>query len=119
MRGDALRPGSRRLRGASAALAAFALVQRSEAIAQRDRAQSRQLAAASDSQLGIDPELSLLLGLEAFDKDETPEADQALRRALDESHLMRTLREYEDSVNEVAYNPDPLGLELMAASRLA
>ena len=90
----------------SAALAAFALVQRSEAIAQRDRAQSRQLAAASDSQLGIDPELSLLLGLEAFDKDETPEADQALRRALDESHLMRTLREYEDSVNEVAYNPD-------------
>ena len=90
----------------SAGLAAFALVQRSEAIAQRDRAQSRQLAAASVSQLAIDPELSLLLGLEAFDKDETPEAEQALRRALDESRVTHTLRQHEDSVNEVAYNPE-------------
>jgi WD40 repeat protein len=98
----------------SAALAAFALVQRSEAIAQRDRAQSRQLAASSVSQLGIDPELSLLLGLEGVDKDRTPEAEQALRRALEESHVTRTLRRHEGSVNEVAYNPD--GTVLATAS---
>ncbi len=90
----------------SAALAAFALVQRSEAIAQRDRAQSRQLAAAATSQLQIDPELSILLAREALDKDETPEARDALRRALVESHVGQTLRSHEDNVSEVAFNPD-------------
>ena len=90
----------------SAALAAFALVQRSEAIAQRDRAQSRQLAAASASQLQVDPELSILLALEASTRTRRLRREMHLRRALVESHVGRTLRGHEDNVSEVAYSPE-------------
>jgi WD40 repeat protein len=90
----------------SLALAAFALVQRREAIAQRDQAQSRELAAAALSQLSVDPELSLLLGLEAEKTADTPETRDALRRGLVESHVQRTLRDHDDSVNDVAYSPE-------------
>jgi WD40 repeat protein len=90
----------------SLGLAAFALVQRHEAIAQRNQAQSRELAAAAVSQLAVDPELSLLLGLEAEETADTPESRDALRRAIVESHLLRTQRGHGDSVNDVAYSED-------------
>src|SRR5262249_20680182 len=54
---------------------------------QRNQAFSRELAASSISQLGIDPELSLLLGLEAFRTSHTAQAEDALRRSLRESHV--------------------------------
>ena len=75
----------------STGLAVFALVQRTEAIAQRDRARSRELAAASQSQLSVDPELSVLLAAQALNADETPEARDSLRRALVESHVRATV----------------------------
>ena len=59
----------------SAALATIALFQRSEAIAQRDRAKSRELAAASLSQLDVDPELGVLLA-----NEHVPHLGRHLRR---------------------------------------
>jgi WD40 repeat protein len=76
----------------STALAVFAFTQRSEAIAQRDRARSRALAAASVSQLEVDPELSLLLAIEAANVDETPEARDSIRRALGASHVLESMQ---------------------------
>ena len=78
------------------AIAIVAVLQRRDA--QRDReqqegiAQSRQLAAAADLQLQIDPELSILLAQQAASESPTVEAERALRRALWVSHIELTLR---------------------------
>ena len=50
-----------------------------------------ELAAASQSQLSVDPELSVLLAAQALNADETPEARDSLRRALVESHVRATV----------------------------
>ena len=86
-----------------AGLAVFALVQRNEAIAERDRAKSRELAAASFSQISVDPELSVLLGVEAMNVDDTPEARDALRRVLVDSRVRATLQAG-GSVTDIAFD---------------
>lgn len=74
------------------ALAVVALISRSQAQAAQARAthaaavsQSRLLAADSQSQLSVDPELSVLLGMAAVRSSATAEGMAALRDALDAS----------------------------------
>ena len=66
--------------------------QRKIASAQRDLAQSRQLAAVSQSQGNADPGLALLLAVEAWHRAPTSEAEHALRQALSNSHARDVLR---------------------------
>jgi len=58
-----------------------------EATRQRNLAFSRELAVTSNSQLQVDPELSVLLAVEGIKASPTPQAQDALRRALLESHV--------------------------------
>jgi WD40 repeat protein len=81
---------------------------------------SRELAAASISNLEIDPERSILLAMEAIsvtyaaDKTWTAEAEDALHRALTVSRVQLTLRGHTDRVWAVAFSPD--GTRLATAS---
>jgi WD40 repeat protein len=101
------------------ALAVLALVSRSQAIRQRHIAEaqtrtatSRELAATAESQLGTDPELSLLLAIQAAKAVPTVQATQALRDALEASHL-RVRMPYPTGVSaHLAYSRD--GSRLLA-----
>ena len=72
------------------ALAVVAFVLRNQAVNQSQLATSRQLAADSLLELSSDPQLSLLLGVQSAHVRHTPEALDALRRALPANHLLRT-----------------------------
>ena len=91
-----------------------------EAELQSRLATARELAAAAVDQLGSDPQLSLLLALEAVNLtlsngDSTPaEAEDALYRALQTSQLQLTLSGHTDWVGNVAFSPD--GARLATAS---
>lgn len=83
-----------------------------EAEAQSRLATSRELAAAAVDQLNSEPQLSLLLALEAVNKTyavnqtASAEAEDALYRALQASQLQFTLSGHTDSVTDVAFSPD-------------
>jgi WD40 repeat protein len=79
--------------------------QRREAEAQRAAATSRALAANAFLNLPTDPELSLLLGLEAAAASPTPEAENALRSAILESRVRVQLRRAA-AVTTASYSPD-------------
>lgn len=64
------------------ALAAYALVQRADARDRARAAKARELTVASLSALGRDPELALLLAVEASRHEQTPAVEAALRGAL-------------------------------------
>lgn len=68
--------------------------------------QSRELAASSLERLPVDPELSLLLAIEANDIGRTAQAEDALRRSLPESYVRRVLRGPPSAVWTAAYSPD-------------
>ena len=68
-------------------------------------AQARQLAAAALSQLTIDPELGLLLGIEAVRGEQSPETEEVLREALLASHVRLVLRAG-GAVHAADYSPD-------------
>jgi WD40 repeat protein/DNA-binding SARP family transcriptional activator len=68
-----------------------ALVQRQDARATARAAKSRALAGASEAQLSVDPERSILLAMAAARSSPTADALFALRRALDVSPLQRRL----------------------------
>jgi WD40 repeat protein len=95
-------------------LAVLALFARKEAITQRDIAvqqqkisHSRELAATADTQLSIDPELSILLAVEAARASPTAQAEAALRQALLKSHVYRALDTGHDvRIREVSFSPD-------------
>ena len=101
-------------------LGVFAWQQRGEAIdqraaaeLQRERAEeqaaisrSRELASASTTQLDIDPELGLLLGIEAAGAATTPEAEGALREALLASNHVGTLVGHENPVLNASFTRD-------------
>jgi WD40 repeat protein len=80
-----------------AAIAVYALLERSDARAQARRANARQIAAAADLQLPIDPLRSIGLGIRAAKLDQTPETDRVLREALQGSY-----------VRSVFHAPDPV-----------
>ncbi len=69
------------------ALAVFALISRSQAVSATAVSESRRLASESGVQLAVDPERSILLGMEAIKTAVTPEATYALQQALDTSPL--------------------------------
>jgi WD40 repeat protein/basic membrane lipoprotein Med (substrate-binding protein (PBP1-ABC) superfamily)/transcriptional regulator with XRE-family HTH domain len=81
---------------------------------------SRELAAAAVSNLELDPERSILLAMHAVsvtysvDKTWPAEAEDALRRALLASRLVRTLSGHTNRVMSVAFSPD--GSSLATAS---
>lgn len=77
---------------ASLVLAGFALVQRNAAEASSARAQTQAASAVAVTELDHDPELSLLLALEAARTGRTPQSDDALRRAIAASHVDHVLR---------------------------
>ncbi|MFG1947800.1 hypothetical protein [Nonomuraea sp. NPDC048826] len=68
-------------------LAALVLVQVGNRAVERDRAASVRLAAEARRQLQQDPELALLLAIEAYEAEPTPEADLVLRQATADSRL--------------------------------
>jgi WD40 repeat protein len=97
------------------ALAVTAFVLRNQAVNQSQIATSRQLAAESLLELSSDPQLSLLLGVQAAEVRHTPEALDALRRALPANHLLETLQQGRQPVDSAALSPD--GRLVAAASR--
>lgn len=83
---------------------AFVLGQR--AVQAERLATSRELAAASVTNLQVDAERSVLLALEALKQSDTLEARNALRQALPELHLLRTLPPHSGGAPDVAFSPD-------------
>lgn len=69
-------------------------------------ARSRELAAAANFRRGTDPELGLLLALEALSTAQTSEAEQALHVALLASRLRMRLTGHQSAIQRVAYSPD-------------
>lgn len=88
------------------ALAVFALIQRGRAEEEARVAQSRELAATALLENSTNPDLALLLALEAAETSPTAEAEQALRAALEEGHPQRVFRAGAGAVNAAAYSPD-------------
>jgi len=72
---------------------------------------ARELAAASLSNLDVDPELSILLALHgvnatAPDKLTLPEVENALHRAIAHSRIQKTFAAHQGQVWAMAYSPD-------------
>jgi len=67
---------------------------------------SRELAAASISNLDIDPERSTLLALQAVSVEHTLEAEDALHKAILASHMRLNLQGHTDALTSVAVSPD-------------
>jgi WD40 repeat protein/class 3 adenylate cyclase len=98
---EATKRRNRRLRILVAALAVFlvgaaalgivAFLQKGVADEQSRVAKSREVAATALEQLERDPQLTLLLAIEAYERAPTAQADAAVRRALVNSHLRRVL----------------------------
>jgi WD40 repeat protein len=95
------------------ALAVVALTQRNEArhqtkVArhQANVARSRELASLSERQQALDPELGILLGMQAVKTEPTPQAMLALREALDNSALKASLGGHSAPVAGVAFSGD-------------
>ncbi|MCL4266734.1 MAG: hypothetical protein KJ069_26380 [Anaerolineae bacterium] len=99
---------------AQAAMDARATAEANEELAQANfrLAAARELAAAAISQLGSDPQLGLLLALEAVETtlsagDPPPsEAADTLYRAVQASQLVSTLAGHTGAVNDTAVSPD-------------
>ncbi|HID53677.1 MAG TPA: hypothetical protein EYP41_16790 [Anaerolineae bacterium] len=90
----------------------IALANEDEAEKTAREVRSRELAGIALRQLGSDPPLSLLLGLEAVNIPQTegdippPAAENALQSALQAIQLKRTLTGHTGSINDIAYSPD-------------
>src|SRR4051794_13897091 len=76
---------------ASIALLVFALIQRVQAQSARKTNESRAVAFASEAQSAVDPERALLMATAAAKTRSTPDADFALRSALDADPLLHRL----------------------------
>ncbi|MAU00169.1 MAG: hypothetical protein CL608_23765 [Anaerolineaceae bacterium] len=93
--------------------AALAATAEAEAIAQRNAAQtqtnlatSRELSLAALNNLEADPQLSILLALQALETSHTKEAEEALHWAVQATRVMRILADHTDLVEGVAYSAD-------------
>lgn len=75
----------------SSVAAAIALISRGQAVSAQAVAKSRALAAESQTELPVGPELSILLAIRAVRTSPTPQAMYALREAIDQSPLRRRL----------------------------
>ncbi len=90
----------------TAALAVTALVQRTEAVNQRDQARSCALAAAAQSQLDVDPERALLLASAAWSQAPTPQAVTALRSSVERSRIRVRIAAHKGMVADLAWSAD-------------
>ena len=72
-------------------LTILAFILRQQAVSEGKTANSGRLAAQSLLALTTDPQLSLLLSVQAAQVQETPEALDALRNAIPANHLLRTV----------------------------
>jgi WD40 repeat protein/transcriptional regulator with XRE-family HTH domain len=68
-------------------------------------ATSRELALSANANLSIDPELSMLLAMQALSQARTGEAESALHSAVQADSAHRTLK-HDGEVGDVAYSPD-------------
>jgi WD40 repeat protein len=80
-------------------------VERLRAENEKALATSRELALAANSNLDVDPELSILLSLQALDVAHTSEAESALHSAVQATRIHVTLQP-EGEVWRVEYSPD-------------
>jgi WD40 repeat protein len=101
-------------------LGVLALLQRNTAVDQKHQAEdqrakatSRALAANAFLNLPTDPELSVLLGLEAAKASPTIEAESALRSGILDDRLRATLQ-HTDKVYDASFSPD--GSRIVTAS---
>jgi WD40 repeat protein len=94
-------------------LSVFAFIQRAQAQHQARLAESRQLAATAEAELGTDPENAIALAARGVRVETTPEAIHALSAALTASRLRADLRG-PSPVESVAFSPD--GSELAVGS---
>jgi|GEM_PF-663488 len=97
----------------SVALAIVALIQRANAIHQSHVAFARQLDAQSQSQYPTDPELSVLLAVQAAHTAPGLETTEGLRNALGVSHIRERYTNPAGPVGDALWNPD--GRRLMIA----
>ncbi len=97
----------------SIGLTVVAFFERSEARRQTTIATVRALSASSVAEQSRDPELSLLLALEAVKRSDTGESERALRQALEDSQLEATFR-LKTPFQDAAFSPT--GRELVFAS---
>jgi WD40 repeat protein/DNA-binding SARP family transcriptional activator len=79
-----------------------------------DIARSNELAAASITNLDVDPERSILLALQAFSTANTHQAEDALHQSVQASRIKYTLTGHTDEVSDVEFSPD--GTKLASAS---
>ena len=100
---------------AMAAVAVYALAQRSDARQSAKSARARELVALAQSELPIDPLRSINTALQAAKLEPTPAAEDALRTALIDSKVRRILPAGRRMrVNAAAYSPD--GSRVVTAS---
>jgi WD40 repeat protein len=69
-------------------------------------ARSRELVAQALAQLGVDPDQSIRLSLDALRQSRSQQAEEALRRSLAQPHVRSVLRGHTEAVNSVAFSPD-------------
>ena len=103
-----------------AALAFWALRQRSDAQDQAANATSLALASLAPGQLAERPDVSLLLGLAAYEAAPTAEASDSVLRALTvirRSATLAIMRGHTAAVDAVAFSPDGRTLATASADR--
>jgi len=93
------------LLGLVVAVGVLAFIAWRSAVADRNTAQSRQIAASANANLARNPERSTVQALAALHKSHTAQGEAALRRALPLLELRRTLKPGV-SVTGAAYSPD-------------
>ncbi len=87
-------------------LSVLALMSADRANRERDLAFSRQLVANARAQLGLDPELALLLARHAYRVRATDEAEAMLRQATLDSRVVATVPAGQREVYSVSFDPD-------------
>ena len=97
----------------AAVLAIVALIQRSHAIHERNVAFARQLDADAQSQYSTDPELSVLLAVQAVHANSGSDTEEALRAALAQSNV-RIRYTLEAAEGDALWNP--AGTRLLVTS---
>jgi WD40 repeat protein len=73
---------------------------------QRDLERNARLVAEANNELGVDPGHSVHLGLAAVGQRRTPEAEDALRRAVSASRLRAVMRGHSGWVQSAVFSPD-------------
>ncbi|KAA3661453.1 MAG: helix-turn-helix domain-containing protein [Chloroflexi bacterium] len=85
---------------------AVAIEEREIAQQQTNLAISRELSQSANALLETDPELSMLLAMQAINSTYTKQAEEALRDALQQSRVRITLTDENADLNRAIYTPD-------------